>query len=374
MPLIHALQAFRPWFAWAPPWVFTLVLVLLALVVARVAHGLLLWLGRRALDGQKAEFLRPLMERTRGATWLALTVVLLSIAIAASPLKGRPEAIVQHGLGIGFVVLFGWASMISTDVASALYLRRYRVDVDDNLLARKHLTQIRILQRAAVVVIGILTAALALTTINQVRQWGVSLLAAGGAATVIVGLALQPLLTNLIAGIQIALTQPIRIDDQLLVESEFGWVEEITSTYVVVRIWDERRMVLPLTYFLQKPFQNWTRETSRLLGAVMLYVDYSTPVEALRSKLTELLKADPRWDGRVNGVQVTDCKDATVEIRCLVSASNPGKLFDLRCAVREGLITYLREAFPASLPRNRLEFSAGPGWNGAEPSPVGRPQ
>jgi small-conductance mechanosensitive channel len=197
---------------------------------------------------------------------------------------------------------------------------------------------------------------MALMTIPQVRQWGISLLAAGGAATVIVGLALQPLLSNLIAGIQIAMTQPIRIDDQVKVEGEVGNVEEITATYVVVRIWDERRMLLPLTYFLQKPFQNFTRETAKQLGAVMLYVDYATPVEPLRAKLTELLQADPRWDGRANALQVTDVRERTMEIRCLVSGDS-NVLFDLRCAVREAMVAYLCETFPGALPRDRLDLA-----------------
>jgi hypothetical protein len=208
----------------------------------------------------------------------------------------------------------------------------------------------------------IVTVGLALMTINEVRQWGVSLLAAGGAAGIFVGLALQPLLSNLIAGIQIATTQPIRLDDQLLVEGEVGNVEEINATYVVLRLWDERRMVLPLTYFLQKPFQNWTRETAQQTGAVMLYVDYTTPVEPLRAKLTELLSASPLWDRRVNALQVTDAKERTMEIRCLMSAANSGQLFDLRCAVREGLVAFLRDSHPGALPRDRQEMVGAAPW------------
>jgi small-conductance mechanosensitive channel len=373
------LKRLQPLFAWAPPWVYTLALVALALVVALTAHAVAVRVVRRTLRGKKGEFWRPLVVRTRAPGRLAMVVAALSAALAASPLTRQQTAVVQHGFAIAFVVLIGWAVVIAIDVAAALYLRRFQVDVPDNLLARKHVTQVRILRRAAVVAVGIITAALALMTINQVRQWGVSLLAAGGAATVIVGLALQPLLSNLVAGIQIATTQPIRIDDQVLVEGEFGVVEEITATYVVVRIWDLRRMVLPLTYFLQKPFQNWTRESSQLLGAVMLYLDYTTPLEPLRARFNELLKADPRWDGKVAGVQVTDAKDKTMEVRCLMSAADSGKLFDLRCAVREALIAYLRETHPTALPRDRFEFAGVPGpqarSNGrnAEP-PSQRPQ
>jgi small-conductance mechanosensitive channel len=360
MNLIAKLKDLQPWFAWAPPWVFTLALMALALAVALVGHAIAVRLVRRTLHGEGGEFWRPLLVRTLAPGRLALVVAALSAALAASPLTRQQTAFAQHAFAIAFVVLMGWAVIIAIDVAAALYLRRYRTDVANNLLARKHVTQVRILQRAATVAAVILTAAFALMTISQVRQWGVSLLAAGGAATVIVGLALQPLLSNLVAGVQIAMTQPIRMDDQVLVENEVGNIEEITATYVVVRIWDERRMLLPLTYFLQHPFQNFTRETTARLGVVMLYVDYTTPVEPLRAKLAELLAADPRWDGRVGSLQVTDARERTMEIRCLLSARDSGALFNLRCAVREAMIAYLREAYPNALPRDRLEMTAIP--------------
>ncbi|HEY5678234.1 MAG TPA: mechanosensitive ion channel domain-containing protein [Myxococcales bacterium] len=355
MNLVQTLERLQPWFAWAPPWVFTLALMALALAGALVAHALLLRVMRRTLRG--GEFWRSLLVRTSAPGRLALVVAALSAALAASPLTSRETALAQHAFGIAFIVLLGWAVVIGIDVGSELYLRRIGADLADNLLARKHATQVRILQRAAHVVIVFLTAAMALMTIGQVRQWGVSLLAAGGAATLIVGLALQPLLSNLIAGIQIAMTQPIRIDDQVQVENEVGAIEEITATYVVVRLWDERRMLLPLTYFLQKPFQNWTRETANRIGAVVLHVDYATRIDPLRTRLTELLKASPLWDGRVNAVQVSDAKERSMQVTCLMSAADSGKLSDLCSAVREALIVYLRDNFPEALPRDRLEIA-----------------
>jgi small-conductance mechanosensitive channel len=179
-------------------------------------------------------------------------------------------------------------------------------------------------------------------------------LASAGAAGLIVGFALQPLLKNIMAGIQLAVTQPIRIDDALLVEGEWGNVEEITATYVVVRIWDWRRLILPLSYFIEKPFQNWTREGSALIGTVMLYADYAAPVSLLRNKLEEIVKATPLWDGRVVNLQVTDFRERTMEIRMLVSASNAGKAFDLRCLVREKMIEFLQQEHPQGLPQIRL--------------------
>ena len=344
------MRELHPLFAWAPPWAFTLVLMALALAVALVCHALMVRLVSRGLRRRNTEFWRPLLVRSRSPSRLALVIVGLSAALAAAPLTGRAVTLVQHLLAIAFVVLVGWTALIAVEVAAALFLRRNRIDVADNLLARKQLTQVRILQRAASVLVVLLTVGFALMTIDQVRQWGVSLLAAGGAAGLLVGLSLQPLLSNLMAGIQIASTQPIRLDDQVVVENETGVVEEITATYVVVRLWDERRMVLPLTYFLQKPFQNWTRETAAQTGAVLLLVDYATPVDVLREKLSEILRASPSWDGRVDAVHVTDSKEIRMEVRLLMSASDPGALFELRCAVRERIVAFLREQHPYALP------------------------
>jgi small-conductance mechanosensitive channel len=177
-------------------------------------------------------------------------------------------------------------------------------------------------------------------------------------------------LSNIMAGVQIALTQPIRIDDAVIVEGEWGNVEEITSTYVVIRIWDLRRLIVPLKYFLEKPFQNWTRQSADLIGVVMLYVDYSVPVDAIRARLAEILKGSPLWDGKVGVVQVTDAKERTVEVRVLVSAASSGQAFDLRCDVREKLIAWLQAHHPSALPRERLELPPplAPSAAGARPA------
>lgn len=377
MTLHAAVAELESRFTWAPLWVFSLIVMAAALVLALAIYELLVRIVRRSLQNRDA-FWRALIVRTRAPGRLAMIVVALSAAAGAAPLTVGQGRLAQHALLIAFIVLVGWAVLTATDVASALYLRRYRIDVADNLLARKHLTQVRILQRAAATLVVLLTAAMALMTISQVRQWGVSLLAAGGAAGIFLGLALQPLLSNLMAGVQIATTQPIRLDDQVLVENEVGNIEEITATYVVVRLWDERRMVLPLTYFLQKPFQNWTRETAQMMGTVMLYLDYTTPVDALRAKLTEVLEASPLWDRRVNALQVTDAKERTMEIRCLMSAGSSGQLFDLRCNVREALIAWLQANVPDALPRERLQLGPQAAWSPPidprTPGPAARPQ
>lgn len=339
---------------WMPPWILGLVAIALALAAALGAHELLVRAVRRGLR-RRSEFTRSLVIRTRGPGRLALMFLAASWVVRVTPISGREAALMQHGLLVAFIILCGWVVMTALDIASAIYMRRYRVDVADNLLARKHLTQVRILRRALAVLVILLTAAFALMTIPGVRQLGVSLLAAGGAAGIIVGLALQPVLSNIMAGIQIALTQPIRIDDALIVEGEWGVVEEITSAYVVVRIWDKRRLIVPLKYFLEKPFQNWTRTTADLIGVVLLYLDYSTPLEPLRAKLKEIVEASPLWDREVMVLQVTDARERTMEVRCLVGAHNSGAAFDLRCEVREKLIAFLQETYPHALPRDRVD-------------------
>lgn len=343
-----------------PEWVFSLGLMALALAGALVLHEMIVRLVRRAVR-RANEFWRPLIVRTRRPGRLALVIAALAASSTIAPLPDGMAAGLRHLLLIGFIVLLGWTAYIALDIGTALYMRRFRTDVSDNLLARKHLTQVRILRRALIILIFIVTAGLALMTVSGVRQWGVSLLAAGGAASIIVGLALQPLLSNLIAGIQIAMTQPIRIDDAVVVENEWGNIEEITATYVVVRLWDQRRLVLPLSYFLQKPFQNWTRETSELLGAVMVHVDYAAPVPAIRAKLEEIVRATPLWDGRVAVLQVTELRERTMELRCLVSARNAGEAFDLRCEVREKLVAFLKAEHPEALPLDRIELKPAEG-------------
>jgi len=340
---------------WLPAWVVGLVFIAAALAAALVLHGLLVRAIRRGLR-KRSEFTRSLAIRTRGPGRLALMFLAASWSVRVSPISGKEAAFIQHALLVSFIILVGWAVLTAVDIGAALYMKRYRIDVADNLLARKHLTQVRILRRAITVLVILLTAAFALMTIPAVRQLGVSLLAAGGAAGIIVGLALQPVLSNIMAGIQIALTQPIRIDDAVIVEGEWGVVEEITSAYVVIRIWDKRRLIVPLKYFLETPFQNWTRTTADLLGVVLLYLDYSTPLEPLRARLKEIVEASPLWDRQVVVLQVTDARERTMEVRCLVGARSAGEAFDLRCLVREKLIAFLQASYPHALPRDRLEL------------------
>jgi len=265
---------------------------------------------------------------------------------------------IGRALLVGFVLALGWTAAIALDIGVEIYLRRFRTDTEDNLLARKHVTQIRILQRVARTLLAIITVAAALMTLDSVRQYGVSLFASAGAAGLILGLAARPVLSNLLAGIQIAMTQPIRVEDQVVVEGETGWIETITSTYVVVRIWDLRRMIVPLTYFIEKPFQNWTYESAEQIGSVFLRVDYTVPVARLRQKLDEIVRQSPLWDGRVATLQVTDTTNEFVELRALVSARTPGQTWDLRCEVREKLVGFLQAEYHRASPLQGSEISS----------------
>jgi small-conductance mechanosensitive channel len=346
---------------WAPPWTISVAVAAVTLVLAQLVYGGVVHAAGHSSVSRKNLFWRSLLLRTRGPGRLALLLAALSWSVHAAPFPPREAALIQHGLGVAFIVLVGWMAMAAIDIASALYLRRFRVDTSDNLLARKHLTQIRILKRAVTTLVVLLTAAMALMTVPAVRQLGVSLLAAGGAAGIIVGLALQPVLSNLIAGVQIALTQPIRIDDAVCIQNEYGRVEEINATYVVVRLWDERRLVVPLKFFLDQPFQNWTRQTAERVGAVLLLIDYRLPIAPLRARFEAIVRASPLWDKRVVKLQVTEARENVVEVRGLLSAATPDALFDLRCEVREAMLDYLRSEFPEALHRLGVEFSPEPG-------------
>lgn len=256
-------------------------------------------------------------------------------------------------LTINFAVILIGAIGVLKDVIA----HKYDLNKENNLRERKIRTQLQFLRKFVIVLIVLVTTAIVLLSFESMRKIGAGLLTGVGIGGIIIGFAAQKSLTNLLAGFQIAFTQPIRIDDVLVVEGEWGRVEEISLTYVVVSIWDQRRLILPITYFIEKPFQNWTRVSAELLGTVFLYVDYNLSIPPLRDELTRLLNAHPLWDKRVNVVQVTDNKDLNVEVRFLMSARNSGQAFDLRCDIRENMIAFIRENYPDSLPKTRLEIN-----------------
>ncbi|MGQ2991518.1 MAG: mechanosensitive ion channel family protein [Brevundimonas sp.] len=342
-------------FAWLPEWAVIGLVLLVFAGGAWLVHKVIFAVLRRVVKDRDL-FWRGVVERARKKLRVLVLIVGLAIGVTVSPLDPGASAQVRSGLLIAFILTIGWLASGVLDMWSVMHLRRYNIAVEDNLLARKHLTQTRILQGVAKVILVIVTVGLALMTLSGFRQWGVSLLASAGVVGIIAGLALQPVLTNLLAGIQIALAQPIRIDDAVIVEGEWGNVEEITSTYVVVRLWDWRRMVLPLSYFITKPFQNWTRENARLIGTAMFYVDYEAPIDRLREAFEGIVKASKLWDGDVQVLQVTDITERVLQVRCLASARSAPVAFDLRCEIREKLMAFMRDECPEALPRDRLQW------------------
>jgi len=362
------LSDLRDLVAWIPDPVAGILMLALAALIALAIHGTAVRVVRRLL-GDRHPYLRSFLSSTRGVSRLGLVVLALFIVLPATPFEGDTEIIIAKILVLAAVGLIGWAAITAVDMTADFYLMHFRLGVDDNLLARKHVTQVRVLTRAVDTVLILATLGAALMTFDAVRHYGVSLFASAGIAGLVAGLAARPVLSNLFAGIQIAMTQPIRIDDGVLVENEYGRIEEITATYVVICLWDRRRLIVPLTYFIEKPFQNWTRETTDLIGAVSLHVDYTAPVERIRQKVVEIVKASPLWDGMLVKLQVTEARESTLELRVIVSARSAGDAFDLRCELREKLVDFLQREIPSALPRVRQEFVAGP-----RPAAVASPQ
>jgi small-conductance mechanosensitive channel len=336
-----------------PTWAVGVIILVLAVVIALAVHAVLARLIRGVSRRRPAVL--SLVAQTRGLTSLAFVTIAIALVLPLVHLPADLTDVLVAVLRLVFVVLVGWIALMAVDMGVAVYLRRYSLDAEDNLLARKHVTQMRVLKRAISTIVILLTAGAALMTFSAVREVGISLFASAGVAGIVAGLAARPVLSNLIAGIQLAITQPIRLEDAVIVENEWGWIEEITSTFVVVRLWDLRRLIVPLSYFMEKPFQNWTREGSAILGSVMLYLDYTAPIDRIRAKAEEIAAASKLWDRKVVGVQVTDAKEHTIEVRVLVSAQNASAAFNLRCEVREKLIGFIQAEFPSALPHSRNE-------------------
>jgi small-conductance mechanosensitive channel len=353
-------EVFRLWreFYWLPEWLVITVIVTAFVFIGWAANQVVFAL-LKFIVRKRDLFWKGVVGRARLKVRIAMMIIALALAVTVSPMDPGPSLFIRQTLLFVFILVCGWMIAGAVDMGAVVHLRKFNMEGDDNLHARKHITQTRILQRVAALLIGLITLGLALLTIPGVRQWGLSLLASAGVVGIVAGLALQPFLTNLLAGIQIATAQPIRLDDAVIVEGEWGRVEEITSTYVVVKLWDWRRMILPLTYFIQKPFQNWTRDNASLIGVAYLYVDYEAPIDRLRVKLEAIAHASPYWDGDVVALQVTDVTERTAQVRCLTSARNASVAFDLRCEVREKMLAFMRDELPQALPRDRLDWDKG---------------
>lgn len=341
------------------------ILAAAALVGAAVAVGWLLYrlLIRslhRVAGRTDARLDDVLLEHGAGPLRILLPVLAMNFVVPGLRLSPVAERIASDLLFVLLVVAVAWTAMAVLRVGADLFLERFDVQVEDNLRARKVHTQIDIVRKILTVVIAVLALSVIFLHFERLRELGTGLLASAGIAGLVLGLAAQRTIANVFAGFQLALTQPIRIDDVLVVEGEWGRVEEITLTYVVVRIWDLRRLVLPISYFIEKPFQNWTRTSADILGTVYLYSDYTVEVEEVRNALQEILEASEHWDGEVWRLHVTDATDRCMELRALMSAPDSPTAWELRCEVREKLVEHLQREHPGALPRLRAELEPLP--------------
>ena len=357
--LLLFIVGFRQWLDWAPPLLASAIVLVVVALLGLLLSGVVTSLFLR-FPGERGAFVRSLASGMRRPLRGFVVIVAVGSTLPAAGLPYAWFSAAAQALLVARVLLVGWGAGIAVRILAGGYLSRFKTGEEDNLLARKHITQVGILRRAADILIFVVTVSAALMTFEPVRQYGVSLFASAGAASLIVGLAARPLLTNLIAGVQIAITQPIRMEDAVIVEGEWGWIEEITSTYVVVRLWDWRRMILPISYFLEKPFQNWTHKSASLIGSVFFFLDYQASIEAIRAKLLDIVQDSPLWDGKVVNLQVSDATEHTVQVRMLVSARNAPQTWDLRCEVREKMLEFLQNECPQALPRTRVTFDARP--------------
>jgi len=328
--------------------------VLIAFVILFIVYLIINQIIKKLEKKSDHELIRKLRKGLRIPVILLITILALWLPFSFAQV---PEIITNTAnkiLTILIIAIFAWISIRLVRLVKFLVLKQYDIEQKDNLKARKVYTQFKIIERILVFLILIIAISLALMTFSEIRKIGVSIIATAGVTGIILGFAAQKIIGGVLAGIQLAITQPIRLDDVVIVENEWGRIEEINLTYVIVRIWDQRRLVLPTTYFIEKPFQNWTRTSSEILGTVFIYTDYNVPFDEIRKELTRLLKKCEYWDGKVNVLQVTSSTEKTVEIRALVSAVDSSTAWNLRVFIRENLIKFLQKKYPDSLPRSRV--------------------
>jgi len=347
--------------AWGA-WLASAVAIAVAVGAALLAHRIIIGVLRRATAHRDQAVLLEHAERP--AKWILLAVA-VGVAERAAPLSPWLLAVWRQALGLAMPALIGWLAFEMVRATEVLIQSRADIQVQDNLAARRRRTRVGILSRVVGVLILFLTLCMMLLSIPGVRNVGVTLMASAGLAGLAVGAAAQPALKNLIAGIQMAFTEPIRIDDVVIIAGEWGRIEEIRLTYVVVKVWDERRLVVPISKFLEEPFQNWTRNSSQLLGSAFFHLDPTADVGRLRKQLEQVVRAQPLWDGRFFNLQVTELRPEAMEVRALMTAGDASKTFDLRCAVREAMMEFITRNMPEALPKHRLlgdpSFSGGQG-------------
>ncbi len=337
-------------------WALFLASLVVSVGAALICHYILVKVAGRFARRSRSPLDELLIKHfKRPVRWL-MVVVAIRMSLDVVDLPAGFSALILRLFGLAVPALIAWLIIKATYVLSDVVLLRFKVDVKDNLRARKIHTQLNVLRRIIIIVIVIIALSCILMTFPRIRQLGTAILASAGIVGIVVGLAAQRTIGTFIAGLQIAFTQPIRMDDVVIVEGEWGRIEEITLTYVVVRIWDLRRLIIPITYFIEKPFQNWTRMSADILGTVYLYADHTVPVDAIRAELKHILEGAEEWDRKVCGLQVTNTSERAVELRALMSAADASLAWNLRCTVREKLIEFIQKSYPQALPRFRAEL------------------
>jgi small-conductance mechanosensitive channel len=338
------------------PWFFVIFLFCAALVLANVVHYVLFrLLRRRELASQTLGW--GLQKNLGSPSRAIFLITCLLIVLPAVPgLPDRVEDPVRQALVMALVASIGWFVVGCVYVLQNIFLRRYDLNAENNIQARRVHTQFQLFRRMVISFVIVITAGALLWSFHDPRIWhyGTGLLASAGVASLILATAAKSTAANFLAGLQIAITEPIRIDDVVVVQGEWGRVEEINSAYVVIKIWDLRRLIVPLSYFIENSFQNWSREATDIMGTAFLYVDYSIPVEALRAELDRIVHASPLWDQKVCGLQVTNLSEHTMELRCLMSSHNASRNFDLRCDVREKMTAFIQQQYPEAFPQTRF--------------------
>lgn len=340
-----------------PIWLWNLIVVTFSIFTGILIKMLLVPLVRKeAIATSSYSLFRSFIRHFNKILSFFIPLVVFSSLLPFTRFNPSTFSVVSKIIEILLVSCFAILLIRTVRVLEDYLYHRFDVRKENNLRERKIRTQIVFIRKLIITIIIIVSIAIILLSFESMQKIGAGLLTGVGVGGIIIGFAAQKSLGNLLAGFQIAFTQPLRMDDVLIVEGEWGRVEEINLTYVVVNIWDKRRLVLPINYFIEKPFQNWTRTTAEILGTVFIYTDFTVPVAQLREKLTSLLTGHPLWDGQVNVLQVTDFRERTMEIRCLMSCRNSGQAFDLRCYVREQMIDYIQTHFPESLSKTRVAY------------------
>lgn len=341
----------RSTFEWVPDWMIAGVVVVVAILIALWAHKYFVRFGSQATRNANP-FWRSLFEKTAGPSKLAFILLGLSAVLPFAPGLG---SVFFTLFSVALIVLAGWVAINAAEMGFELYMQGSGGPARDDVMSRRHETQMRLLKRAASVVIIVITAGFALSTFMPVA--GSSMFALIGIAAIAAAFAARPILANMIAGLLVAMTQPFRIDDTVDIDGQSGKVEDITYSHVVLRLNDQRQVLVPLYYFMEKPYQNLTREGSEILGRVSIQTDYSVPVERVRQKLSDIVKHSPEWDGQIANLEVTDAKEGRLELRATVSARTSRKAWDLSCNVREKLISFLQREHPQALPGSRAPVS-----------------